>query len=94
MKQSFDWPIIGHKNIIEYLQKSIVAGNVSHAYLFVGPESVGKGTLASYFSQTLLCRSANEGKDNFPCGECEHCRQFKNNIHPDVIRIGRNEETI
>ncbi|MCB9799057.1 AAA family ATPase [Candidatus Nomurabacteria bacterium] len=46
--------IIGHKSIIEYFDKVIAAGNLSHAYLLVGPQQVGKSTIAHYLAAKLL----------------------------------------
>lgn len=45
--------IIGHQKIIDYLDKSIEKGNVSHAYLFSGPAHIGKFSVALKFAQKL-----------------------------------------
>lgn len=45
--------IIGHKNITDLLDKSIKEGNISHAYLFSGPEKVGKYTIALQFANII-----------------------------------------
>lgn len=46
--------IIGHKKIIEFFEKVIVAGNLSHAYCLVGPDQVGKKTVAEYLSAKIF----------------------------------------
>ena len=46
--------IIGHQKIISQLDRAIESGNPSHAYLFSGPEHVGKFTTALDFAQKLL----------------------------------------
>lgn len=46
--------IIGHAKIIKLLNKAIAKNSVSHAYLFAGPESVGKFTVALNFAQKLI----------------------------------------
>ena len=33
--------IIGHRRVIDYLQESIRAGRVSHAYILDGPDGIG-----------------------------------------------------
>jgi DNA polymerase-3 subunit delta' len=76
---------IGNKPIVEALQAAITAGRVSNAYLFAGPERVGKHTLAMICAQTLLCQ-APVGE---PCGECPSCRRFRADetgefFHPDL----------
>jgi len=45
--------IVGHKKIIDFLENSIRKNVLSHAYLFSGPEHVGKFTVAREFSKQL-----------------------------------------
>jgi len=90
-KIKFQWPIIGHENIIEFLQKSIVNNRLAHAYLFYGPEHVGKTTMAENFIASLLC----ERSDNnpiIPCKSCVKCEQFSKNIHPDVFWLKKEKD--
>ncbi len=49
-------PILGHGGILTELQQDLDAGNVSHAYLFVGPPHVGKTSLALWFAHQLLTK--------------------------------------
>lgn len=46
--------IIGNKKICKMLEKSFASGRYSHAYLFEGPEHIGKKTLALKFCKFLL----------------------------------------
>ncbi|PIP27427.1 MAG: DNA polymerase III subunit delta', partial [Candidatus Moranbacteria bacterium CG23_combo_of_CG06-09_8_20_14_all_39_10] len=46
--------IIGHQKIINLLDRAIAKDAVSHAYLFSGPESVGKFTVALDFAERLI----------------------------------------
>lgn len=46
--------IIGHKNVLNYLDKSVKNGKVSHSYLFIGPLSIGKFTVARKFAGKLI----------------------------------------
>lgn len=50
------WDLIGHRWAVQLLQKHIVSGQVRHAYLFAGPDSIGKRTLAIRFAQALNCQ--------------------------------------
>lgn len=74
-----DWPIIGHAWAVELLRHHIENRKVSHAYLFTGPEGVGRTTLALAFAQALVCQSADR-----PCGTCRACQHVRAGIHPDV----------
>ena len=53
-EDQFKWPIIGHSNIVSYLKKCLATNNASHAYLFVGPQGVGKTAVATQFLQEFL----------------------------------------
>ncbi|MBE3098729.1 MAG: DNA polymerase III subunit delta', partial [Planctomycetes bacterium] len=49
------WSILGNAWAIDLLQRHIRAGGVRHAYLFAGPDQVGKRTLALAFAMALTC---------------------------------------
>lgn len=89
MKDNLNWPIVGHNNAIDFLKKSIIGGNLAHAYLFCGPTSVGKKTIARYFLSSILCSGRGE---SIPCAKCSHCLQIQKNIHPDVFWIKREKD--
>jgi len=74
------WPIVGHEWAVALLERSIVQGRLSHAYLFTGAAQVGKATLARAFAQALCCECAT----GVPCGECRTCRRVAEGRYPDV----------
>ncbi|MBI4653138.1 AAA family ATPase [Candidatus Kuenenbacteria bacterium] len=89
--------IIGHEKIIYFLQKSVDNDKLSHAYLFCGPEHLGKTIIAENFLFKILCEQKNK-PDAFlekntmgKCGKCIHCQQLEKNIHPDVYFINKEE---
>jgi len=49
-----NWKIFGHDAIKNILNKQLSAGVFPHAYLFIGPQGVGKRTLALEFAQKIL----------------------------------------
>jgi DNA polymerase-3 subunit delta' len=53
---------------------------VAHAYLFYGPDGVGKRATALAFAQALLCL---EGGDT-PCNQCNACHKVRRMLHADV----------
>ena len=55
--------IIGHDKITNLLNRSITRGIISHAYLFSGPEHVGKFTVALDFAERLAGGSAEMNPD-------------------------------
>jgi DNA polymerase-3 subunit delta' len=56
---------------------------LSHAYLFVGPERVGRATTARRFAQALNCEAEQR-----PCGSCRSCRLIAEDKHADVEFVG------
>lgn len=96
---SFNWPIIGHEGISKFLQTSIVNKSLSHAYLFYGPDKVGKTTIAKLFAKSILCTGYKEYSSlatavtdkqvsaALPCGECESCQQFEKGTYADFYLL-------
>lgn len=75
--------VVGHKNIIEYIQNAVDANKVSHAYILNGESGSGKKMLATLFAETLLC----EEQGSSPCNKCHSCKQADSGNHPDVIWV-------
>ncbi|MFH1890365.1 MAG: DNA polymerase III subunit [Candidatus Kuenenbacteria bacterium] len=84
----FNWPIIGHKKIIDYLQTVIQNDRVNHGYLFYGQNGLGKNKVADYFIKSIFCLS----QDIKPCGTCSHCGQLQKAVHADVIYLDKDED--
>lgn len=70
--------IAGHANAILSIGRILNSGRVAHAYLFSGPEGVGKKKVATAFIEALFCASG-EG-----CGACISCRKIASGNHPDI----------
>ncbi len=68
---------------VQILINSIKNNRISHAYLFWGPESVGKKFTAIAFAQSVLCQNP-EAKG---CGTCSICTRIEKGTHPDVTII-------
>ncbi len=69
---------------ISILQMAYTTGKMSHAYIFAGPEGVGKFKTAGEWSKLLLCKNPvveNESADS--CASCRSCKLFEADSHPD-----------
>ena len=75
--------VVGHNDIIQYIQGAVEQDKVSHAYILNGQRGSGKKLLARLFAMALQCESGNSE----PCGECRSCKQTKNGNQPDIITI-------
>ncbi|HHU86154.1 MAG TPA: DNA polymerase III subunit delta' [Peptococcaceae bacterium] len=83
--------IIGHRPVIRTLLNTVASGRVAHAYLFTGPEGVGKETVALAFARALLCSRPVDGD---ACGLCRECRQVEHHNHPDLCVLQPDGNTI
>ncbi len=84
-----DWGVVGHEWAIHHLQKSLLHGRARHAYLFAGPSSIGKTTLARAFAARLNCLHEDEAAR--PCGECRACQKIASGNHPDIALVEAEE---
>ncbi|GAW91615.1 DNA polymerase III subunit delta' [Calderihabitans maritimus] len=83
--------IKGHDNAIKLLQKAILSQRISHAYLFVGPEGVGKEKVAYTFAAALNCLR-RQGFE--PCRQCISCQKIAAGNHPDFMVIDPQGKSI
>ncbi len=81
----------GHDRIIDVMRSAAKAERFPHAFLFAGPEGVGKRTFALTLAQALLCEENPEDQLD-PCGTCASCVQVEAESHPDLIVAGRPDD--
>src|SRR5260370_6519087 len=86
-----DWNIVGHGHAIHTLRRALAAQRVRHAYLFTGPERIGKALLAQGLAATLVCTGGTDPHDaaQNPCNACFSWRKVMHGNHPDVDYISR-----
>lgn len=85
--------VLGHEKPIEQLQRAISHERVAHSYLFWGNEGIGKKRVALEFAKTLNCL----GGDPTPleaCDQCISCRKIDHGVHPDILLIEPENQTI
>ena len=76
--------LLGQPKAVNLLQRALSSGRLAHAYLFTGPDGVGKATAARAVAATLLCREETTAA---PCGKCPGCLKFTSGNHPDFLPI-------
>lgn len=57
--------MIGHQKIIKVLEKELARGNLAQAYLFCGPESVGKKLAAFWLAGKILGKEKAKNHPDF-----------------------------
>jgi len=77
-----EWHIHGHDWAVNLLRAHASGDKLRHAYLFVGPQGVGRRTLALRFAQAVNC-TQSPGSGEF-CDTCRDCRQIQSMTYPDL----------
>ncbi len=86
------WDAIrGHEAPLQQFRREAKAGRLAHAYLFVGPDGIGKRRFAQTLAQARFC-PRHTPQDLEPCGACPDCKQVLVGTHPDLIQAGRPED--
>ncbi|BFM39041.1 DNA polymerase III subunit delta' [Synechocystis sp. LKSZ1] len=71
--------LIGQPQAVELLQRALVQNRIAPAYLFVGPEGVGKGLAAKLFTAALLSRG------QVSTSQASITQRFLGGNHPDLL---------
>ena len=88
------WPhVLGQRRVKLMLLNAMRTERLPHAYMFHGPEGVGKDAMAIEFARVLQCEAGGQEA----CGTCDACAKMANLQHPDVhfitaLPVGKNED--
>ncbi len=80
----------GQHHALESIKGSLASQHVAHAWLFQGPEGVGKELAAVGFAQALTCPE----KPMVGCGVCSSCLRIEKRNHPDVTWLMPEDEQV
>ncbi len=79
--------VLGQERARTILGRLLASDRLPHAFLFHGPEGVGKGVVARLFAASLICTEPRA--DGTGCGSCQACRKAAHGNHPDVLVVTR-----
>jgi DNA polymerase III subunit delta' len=80
-----NWDILGHEWAIKLLKEHVANQTFRHAYLFTGPQGIGRRTLALRFAQALNCPQPMAPGE--PCQRCRTCTHIEKMQHPDLVVV-------
>lgn len=78
--------IIGNENVKKKLENSIKMNKVSHSYMFIGIDGIGKKKFAYEFAKALMCL-----ENNAFCCKCKSCIKFESGNSLDFFYIEPEE---
>ncbi len=86
--------IFSQDKALSVIAGSKTADRIAHAYIFTGPDGVGKFETAKRWSAGLLCQNPQDLKIDGkiysavdPCCDCQSCKLMMEDNHPDFIHI-------
>jgi DNA polymerase-3 subunit delta' len=85
--------ILGHERSIKFLKRAIHQDKVSHSYLFLGTEGIGKKWVALQFAKALNCLEG-VAENGDACDRCLSCKKIDHHLHPDVLIIEPEGQTL
>jgi DNA polymerase-3 subunit delta' len=82
--------IKGHAKPISFLKSYIAINRAQGAFLFTGPDGIGKKLVAKAYAAALNCQSY----DGDACGVCSSCKKINHGQHPDVHCIEESVDAV
>jgi len=81
--------VLGHDRSLSIIKAALANSHFSGAYIFSGPEGIGKRMVAKIAAAQLNC---TEQVDR-PCGSCSSCLKIQKEEHPDlhIIQHGQSQ---
>ncbi len=83
--------LIGQGKAKKLLGRALSSGKLAHAYLFRGPDGVGKQLFARVIAEIMNCSNPLEES---ACGNCSSCKKYRSGNHPDFQHIQPEKGTI
>jgi DNA polymerase III subunit delta' len=85
-----NWNMVGHDWAVRLLSEHIAKNRFRHAYLFTGPQGIGKRTLALNFFKALNCQAPPQPGQI--CNACPVCARIGRGEHPDLDLLHADQE--
>lgn len=78
MVEMFSW----HQKAWQHIECHRASKRFPHAFLLWGASGLAKNHFAKQLANDLLCQTGERA-----CGQCQGCRWYQKNIHPDFILL-------
>jgi DNA polymerase III delta' subunit len=85
---ALNWQLKGHARQLNLLERAFGADRLAHAYVFSGPEGMGKRAAARRLANFMICEVGTA------CGSCIQCRTFAVGSNADYMEVPGGGEAI
>jgi len=82
----------GHKKQWDFFKRKLELNQLSHAYLFVGQEKIGKKIFAKELIKFIGCQARKGGAIESPCQKCFSCKIVEKEVSPDFRIITKKPD--
>ena len=82
--------ILAQPVAVRILRNALLGQKLSGAYLFTGPEGVGKRFSVKQLAKAINCETGKEEA----CDKCLSCRKIDSGNHPDLLWIEPKEKSV
>lgn len=76
--------VVGQEKAVGLVSRSLQSERVPHAFIFKGPDGVGKKLFGRGLAAALNCR---DHSNVYACGQCSSCKKYLADSHPDSVVI-------
>jgi len=76
--------LLGQDKAKRLIRRALSSERMPHAFLFRGPEGVGKQLFAREMAAAVNCSNRNGER---ACGACPSCRKYRSGSHPDFMVV-------
>ncbi len=83
--------LLGQEKAKIMVSRSLAGDRIPHAYIFRGPDGVGRKLFARGLAAAMNCRA---GEASAACGECVSCRKYLSANHPDFLVVSPEKNGI
>ncbi len=83
--------LLGQEKAKKMVRRSLTGDRIPHAYIFRGPDGIGRKLFARGLAAALNCRT---GEAPTACGECGSCRKYLSANHPDFLVVSPEKNGI
>lgn len=75
--------IVNH-DVLSRFSRLLKSGRMAHAYLFAGPQGIGKSETALSVAKLLNCEQVSAGYQTKACEQCSACLRISSGNYPDI----------